>query len=63
MTLSEYSKLVLENLMMNSLVLPPLLPVQLVNENEGLIAENWEVGESVENTATMLWFRHKKTEI
>jgi hypothetical protein len=63
MTLSEYSKLVLENLMMNPLVLPPLLPVQLVNENEGLIAENWEVGESAENTATMLWLRHKKTEI
>jgi hypothetical protein len=60
MTLSEYTKKVMENLMANPLVLPPLLPVQLVNKNEGLIAENWEVGESVENTATMLWLRHKK---
>ena len=46
--------------MANLLVLPPLLPVQLVTKNEGLIAENWEVGESVENTATMLWLRYKK---
>lgn len=60
MTLSEYTKQVMENLMANPLVLPPILPVQLVNKNEGLIAENWEVGESVENTATMLWLRHKK---
>lgn len=60
MTLKEYSKKVMEKLMANPLVLPPLLPVQLVNKNEGLIAENWEAGESVENTATMLWLRHKK---
>lgn len=60
MTLSEYTKQVLEKLMANPLVLPPILPVQLVNKNEGLIAENWEVGESVENTTTMLWLRHKK---
>lgn len=60
MTLSEYTKKVMENLMANPLVLPPLLPVQLVTKNEGLIAENWEVGESVENTATMLWLRYKK---
>lgn len=60
MTLSEYSKKVIENLMSNPLVLPPLLPVQLVNRNEGLVAENWEAGESVENTAIMLWLRHKK---
>ena len=60
MTLSEYTKKVMENLMANPLVLPPLLPVQLVTKNEGLIAENWEVGESVENTAIMLWLRYKK---
>ena len=60
MTLSEYSKKVMENLMANPFVLPPLLPVQLVTKNEGLIAENWEAGESVENTANMLWLRHKK---
>jgi hypothetical protein len=59
MTLKEYSKKVMEKLMANPFVLPPLLPVQLVNKNEGLIAENWEAGESVENTATMLWLRHK----
>jgi hypothetical protein len=60
MTLSEYTKKVMENLMANPVVLPPILPVQLVNKNEGLIAENWEVGESVENTVTMLLLRHKK---
>ncbi len=60
MTLSEYTKQVMENLMANPVVLPPILPVQLVNKNEGLIAENWEVGESVENTVTMLLLRHKK---
>jgi hypothetical protein len=60
MTLSEYTKRVMENLMANPVVLPPILPVQLVNKNEGLIAENWEVGESVENTVTMLLLRHKK---
>lgn len=60
MTLSEYTTQVMEKLMANPLVLPPLLPKQLVNKNEGLIAENWEVGESVENTVTMLWLRHKK---
>ena len=60
MTLSEYSKKVMENLMANPFVMPPLLPVQLVTKNEGLIAENWEAGESVENTANMLWLRHKK---
>jgi hypothetical protein len=50
----------MENLMANQVVLPKMLPVQLVNKNEGLIAENWEVGESVENTVTMLLLRHKK---
>ena len=60
MTLSEYTKQVMENLMANPVVLPQMLPVQLVNKNVGLIAENWEVGESVENTVTMLLLRHKK---
>ena len=60
MTLSEYTKQVLEKLMADPLVLPPILPVQLVNKNEGLIAENWEVGEPVENTAIMLRLRHKE---
>lgn len=60
MTLSEYSKKVMENLMATPLVLPSLLTELLVAKNEGLIAENWEVGEPVENTATMLWLRHKK---
>lgn len=60
MTLSEYTKQVMEKLMANPVVLPPILPVQLVEKNEGLISENWEFGESVENTATMLLLRHKK---
>lgn len=60
MTLSEYTKQVLEKLMADPLVLPPILPVQLVNKNDGLIAENWEVGEPVENTAIMLRLRHKE---
>jgi hypothetical protein len=59
MTLSEYTKKVMEKLMANPL-LTPSLSAELVKKNEGLIAENWEVGESVENTATMLWLRHKK---
>lgn len=56
MTLSEYTKKVMENLRAYPEVFPPFLAAK----NEGLIAENWEVGESVENTATMLWLRHKK---
>lgn len=43
MTLSEYTKRVMENLMANPVVLPPILPVQLVNKNEELIAENWGI--------------------
>lgn len=60
MTLSEYEKRVLEKLMADPFVLPPLAPVQLVKKNEGLIAENWEYGEPVENTAIMLKLQHKK---
>lgn len=60
MTLSEYTKKVMKNLMANPLVLSPILPDQLVKKNEGLIAENWEFGEPVENTATMLWLQYKK---
>lgn len=60
MTLSEYTKKVMKNLMANPLVLSPILTDQLVKKNEGLIAENWEFGEPVENTATMLWLQHKK---
>lgn len=58
MTLSEYTKQVLEKLMADPLVLPPIL--QLVKKNEGLIAENWEFGEPVENTAIMLRLQHKE---
>lgn len=60
MTLSEYTKQVLEKLMADPLVLPLILPVQLVKKNEGLIAENWEFGEPVENTAIMLRLLHKE---
>lgn len=60
MTLSEYTKQVMEKLMADPLLLPPILPVQLVKKNEGLIAENWEFGEHVENTAIMLRLRHKE---
>lgn len=60
MTLSEYTKQVLEKLMADPLVLPPILPVQLVKQNEGLISENWEFGEPVENTAIMLRLQHKE---
>lgn len=60
MTLSEYTKQVMEKLMADPLVLPPILPVQLVKKNEGLIAENWEFGEPVENTAIMLRLQHKE---
>lgn len=60
MTLSEYTKQVMEKLMADPLVFPPSLPVQLVKKNEGLIAENWEFGEPVENTAIMLRLQHKE---
>jgi ADP-ribose pyrophosphatase YjhB (NUDIX family) len=50
----------MEKLMADPFVLPPLAPVQLVKKNEGLIAENWEWGEPVENTAIMLKLQHKK---
>ena len=62
MTLSEYTKQVLEKLMADPLVLPPILPVQLVKQNEGLISENWEFGEPVENTAIMLRLRIKEAQ-
>ena len=62
MTLSEYTKAVMEKLMADPLILPPLAPVKLVNENSGLIAENWEYGEPVENTAIMIRIRHLKRE-
>ena len=60
MTLTEYTKQVLEKLIADPLILPPLLPVRLVKENEGLVAENWEHGESVENTARMIKIRLKE---
>jgi hypothetical protein len=62
MTLSEYTKAVMEKLMADPLILPPLAPVKLVNENSGLIAENWEYGEPVENTAIMIRIHHLKRE-
>ena len=60
MTLSEYTKRVMEKLMADPFVLAQSLSEQLVNRNEGLIAENWEYGEPIENTATMIWLQHKK---
>ena len=50
----------MEKLMADPFVLPPLIEVKLVKDHGGLIAENWEHGESVENTATMIKIRWKE---